>query len=84
MKLTNNMTHTVKITKKGNESTPSILRRFTRAVKLSGMIKRARSTRYAIRPKSDATKKKDALRRIAWQKDMEKQQKLGKIGNKSR
>ena len=73
------MAHVVKITKKGNESSSAVLRRFSRAVKLSGLVRRARDLQYAKRTKSPARQKKEALKRIAWQKDMERQRKLGKV-----
>lgn len=69
----------VKINKKENESTGSLLRRFTRAVKLSSVLTRARGRRYYESPKSEFQKKKDALQRIEWQNNMERQRKLGKI-----
>lgn len=69
----------VKINKKENESTGSLLRRFTRAVKLSSVLTRARGRRYYESSKSEFQKKKDALQRIEWKKDMERQRKLGKI-----
>jgi len=69
----------VQITKKENESTGSLLRRFTRALKLSSFLGRARGKRYYESPKSEFQKKKEALRRVEWQKDMERKRKLGKI-----
>ncbi|MBI5742905.1 MAG: hypothetical protein HZA25_03630 [Candidatus Niyogibacteria bacterium] len=73
------MAHVVKITKKGNESGAAVLRRFSKAVKLSGLVRRARAIQYAKRKKSATTKKKDALKRIAYGKGMERERKLGKI-----
>ncbi len=69
----------VQITKKENESTGSLLRRFTRAVKLSSLLTRARGRRYYEPGKSEFQKKREALRKVEWQKDMERQRKLGKI-----
>lgn len=69
----------VQITKKENESTGSLLRRFTRAVKLSSFLSRARGRRYYESPKSEFQKKREALKRVEWEKDMNKQRKLGKI-----
>lgn len=69
----------VKINKKENESTGSLLRRFSRAVKLSSVLSRARGRRYYESPKSDFQKKKEALRKIEWRENMERQRKLGKI-----
>lgn len=69
----------VQITKKENESTGSLLRRFTRAMKLSSFLTRARGRRYYEPAKSEFQKKKEALKRVEWQKEMDKQRKLGKI-----
>lgn len=69
----------VEIRKKENESTGSLLRRFSKAMQLSGFLSRAREKRYVVRQKSGYTIKKEALRRIAWEKNMQKLRKLGKI-----
>lgn len=69
----------VQVQKNDNESTGSLVRRFTRRVQRSGFLLRARSKRFYEPGKSDFAKKKDALQRVAWIKDMEKQRKLGKI-----
>ena len=69
----------VRITKKENESTGSLLRRFSRAVKLSGVLTHARGRRYYVAPKSEFQKKKDAIVKIEKRKEMEKLRKLGKI-----
>lgn len=73
------MIHNIKITKKNNESTAGLLRRFTRAVKSSDFLFYVRQSRTKERSKSGNTKKKEALRRLVWQKQMERQRKLGKI-----
>lgn len=69
----------VQVIKKENESTGSLLRRFTRAVKLSSFLTRARGRRYYVPQKSEYQEKKDALRRVELQKEMDKMRKLGKI-----
>lgn len=69
----------VKITKKENESTGSLLRRFSRAVKLSTVLTRARGRRYYEPKKSELQKKNEAIHRIQTRKEMERQKKLGKI-----
>ncbi|MEK7122162.1 MAG: 30S ribosomal protein S21 [Patescibacteria group bacterium] len=73
------MIHNIKITKKNNESAASLLRRFTRAVKSSGFLLNVRHAQRKERSKSEYTRKKEALRRLAWQKNMERQRKLGEI-----
>lgn len=69
----------VQIRKRENESTGSLLRRFTRAVKLSGLLIRARSRRYYEPPKSEFQQKREATRKIMWRKEILRQKKLGKI-----
>ena len=69
----------VEVRKRDNESTGSMLRRFTRMMQRTGFLMRARGERYYVPKKSDYQKKKEALRRIEWQKDMDRQRKLGKI-----
>lgn len=68
----------VEVRKRDNESAGSLLRRFNKMLQQSGFLVRARSGRYHTTLPSDYQKKKEALRRIAWQKDMEKMRKLGK------
>ena len=55
------------------------MRRFSKMGQLSGFLDRARKTRYRQRAKSDFTKKKEALRRVLWEREMRKKRKLGKI-----
>ena len=68
----------VKITKKETESTGSLLRRFSRAVKLSGVLAQARGRRYYEGQKSEFRKKKEALERIRRRKEGARLKKLGK------
>ncbi|OGF74775.1 hypothetical protein A3J56_01580 [Candidatus Giovannonibacteria bacterium RIFCSPHIGHO2_02_FULL_46_20] len=69
----------VQVIKKENESTGAMLRRFSKRVQLSRFVSRARSRRFYVPLGSDYTKKKEALRRVAWEKDMERTRKLGKV-----
>jgi len=71
----------IEVKKKDNESTGSVLRRFTKKSKSSGLARKARSLRFSDRAKSDFVKKKDALKRIQKQKEMKKLYKLGKLHN---
>lgn len=68
----------VKIRKRENESSGSLLRRFTKALQLSGFLERAKKNRHRQRSKSDYAKKKEALRRIDWEREMRRLRKLGK------
>lgn len=69
----------VEVKRKESESIGGLLRRFTRKIQRSKVLVEARSRQFRERSKSGFRKKKEALRRIAWQKDMAKQRKLGKI-----
>jgi len=67
------------VTKKQKESTGAFLRRFSRVVQQSGVLMRARNNQYRSRPKTERAQKKDAIRRIAKRREMDKLRKLGKI-----
>lgn len=67
------------VRKRQKESTGAFLRRFSRVVQQSGMLVRVRSLQYRTRPKTERAQKKDALRRIARRKEVEKLKKLGKM-----
>lgn len=54
----------VEVQRHGNENVGGLMRRFTRKMQSSGIIKRVRSLRYHQRNVSDAKQKKDALVRI--------------------
>ncbi|OGZ30801.1 MAG: 30S ribosomal protein S21 [Candidatus Niyogibacteria bacterium RIFCSPLOWO2_01_FULL_45_48] len=62
-----------------NESSSSALRRFTKKVQQAGLLSRAKKLRFHERKLSDFKKKKNALRRIARRREVEKLWKLGKI-----
>ena len=62
-----------------NETTSSALRRFTKRVQQAGVLSRARKIQFRARKLSDFKKRKNALRRIARRKEIEKLQNLGKI-----
>lgn len=65
--------------KKPGENSASLMRRFSRKAKDSGLVKKVRSLRYQERELSDFVLKKNALKRIEKQKERAKLQKLGKI-----
>lgn len=69
----------VKITKKNNENSVSVLKRFSRRVQESGVIVKVKSKRYAERMPSDYTKKKNKLKSLKKRADFQKQFKLGKV-----
>ena len=69
----------VGVRKRENESVGSLLRRFTRKIQRSKILIEARGRQFRARSKSDFKKKKEALKSIQWQENMERLRKLGKI-----
>ena len=59
------------------ESFDSLLKRFSRKVQQSGVVIRARKTRYYTRTKSKNLKRVSALRRLENQKKREEMKRLG-------
>ncbi|OHB23945.1 MAG: hypothetical protein A2542_02350 [Parcubacteria group bacterium RIFOXYD2_FULL_52_8] len=73
------MNVTVEVAKNQNESNTSVIRRFTKRVQDAGILKRARSLRYAKRSPSPYAKKKGALSKLTKRKEFEKLKRLGKV-----
>lgn len=69
----------VEIERNGNENTAGVMRRFSRKVQSSGVLKRVRGMRYHKRAKSDARKKKDALVRMERTEKFQELLKLGRV-----
>jgi ribosomal protein S21 len=69
----------VEVRKKENESTGSLLRRFTKRVQASGFLMRIRKSQYRLRPLSQYKKKKRAIHKIGKQKEISRLKKLGKL-----
>ena len=69
----------VEVRKKGSESTVSMLRRFSRRIRDTGMIRKLKGDRFYTRPKSELVKKEGALRRMKRREEFVKLYKLGKI-----
>jgi len=67
------------IERNGNENTAGVMRRFSRKVQSSGVLKRVRGLRYFKRQKSDARKKRDALVRIERTEKYNELLKLGRV-----
>ena len=74
----------VEVIKNNNENSTNLVRRFTKRVQGSGILKRVRSIRYAQRDFSKYVNKKQALKRIRKTKEIEKLKKLGKFVEKAR
>lgn len=69
----------VYVKKKNHETTPAMLRRFTRMVQQSGVLLQARKNARFAKSPNKVAKKKKALRRIIRRKDRERLEKLGRI-----
>jgi len=67
----------LEIKKQERETSQSLIRRFGKAVKESGILVRARKTRFKLRKKSPEAKKRGALRREQARKEYERIKKLG-------
>ena len=72
------------VKRKRTETFESLLRRFTKKVQASGRLLQARKIRFRIRPKSDAKKRADALRRIEITDEKEYLKKIGKLEEDTR
>lgn len=71
----------IEVTRGSNESNTSVLRRFTKRVQGSGLVRRTRNLRFHLRSQSELKKKKDALKRLKRRAEFERLWKLGKIKN---
>ncbi|MDP2910193.1 MAG: hypothetical protein Q8N58_00160 [bacterium] len=69
----------LEIKKEGRETSQNLVRRFSRRMKQSGILLRARKSRFKEKPKSKQMKKRSALRREELRKEYEQLEKLGKI-----
>lgn len=69
----------IEVSKNTNETNGSLLRRFSKKMQGSGILREVKRGRYFARPASTYTKKKSALHRLKKRAEMEKQKKLGKI-----
>lgn len=68
----------VAVDKNQNENNTSLIRRFTKRVQESGVLRRVRSIRYEERAKSDYVKKKNTLKVLRKRAKVEEYLRLGK------
>ncbi|MCC7469707.1 MAG: hypothetical protein IT284_01035 [Bacteroidetes bacterium] len=69
----------IEIKKGGSESSASIMRRFSKRVRESGIIKAVKDNRYASRKPSEFVTKKNALKKLERRTEFARLKKLGKI-----
>jgi ribosomal protein S21 len=67
----------LEVRRKEKESVQSLIYRFTKAIRESGILLRARERRFRQRPLNKRARKEKALRRLELQKHYEKLKKLG-------
>lgn len=72
----------IEVKKNPNENNSSVLRRFSRRIQESGIIRKIKGARYNVRKESKLKIKKSALKRMARRKEIEKLKKLGKMVTK--
>ncbi len=75
------MSINAEVTKSGNESTLSTIRKFSRRVQGTGLIRTVRGQRYFLRDSSKVVKKKRALKLIKRRAEFKKLVKEGKISD---
>lgn len=67
------------VVKSGSESTLSVIRKFSRRVQGTGLVKNARKTRYYERQKSKTVQKKRALKLLKRRAEFRQLVKEGKV-----
>lgn len=70
---------TIEVKKKERETSESLIRRFSRRVQQSGVLLRARRSRFRKDEKNKREKRLEALYKIKIRKEIEKLKKLGKF-----
>ena len=69
----------IEVRKRNNESSESLLRRFSKRVQQSGVLLRAKKRRFYEAPKNKHAARADALRRLAIREQREILRKMGKL-----
>lgn len=74
----------LEVKKQERETSQALIRRFTKGVQQSGILRRARDIQFFKKEKSPKMKKEAALRREEMKKEFKKLEKLGKLDFKKR
>ncbi len=69
----------IEVKKKDRETEESLIRRFTRRIQQSGVLKHARKIRFKEETKTKNQKRKEALYKSKIRKEIEKMKKLDKF-----
>ena len=73
-----------KVEKKEKENSQGLIRRFTKRIKQSGILLRARKNRFRVKPKSKPMAKRAALRKEELREEYKEMAKMGKLKNTRR
>lgn len=73
----------IQVKKKDNETTDSLIRRFSRRVQQSGVLMRARKSRFKFEEKSKSEKRKEALYKVKIRKEIDMLKKLDKFDDEA-
>ncbi|MDP4009002.1 MAG: hypothetical protein Q8P71_01065 [bacterium] len=74
----------IQVEREERESNQAVIRRFTKAVRASGIVQEAKKKQFRLRPKSEQMQKRSALRRLEKKQEHEKLYKLGKVDDSKR
>ncbi len=69
----------IEVRKNERETSSALIRRFTRKIQQSSILRRARSLKFQSRPESKLKKKVEAIKRVKAQRRMDYRRKMGKI-----
>ena len=73
----------IEVRKKDKETTESLMRRFSRRIQQSGVLVRARKTRFKNDEKSKTEKRQEALYKVKIRKEINALKKLGKFDDEA-
>lgn len=73
----------IEVKKKDRETAESLIRRFSRRIQQSGVLVRARRTRFRVDEKSKTKKREGALYKVKIRKEIDKLKKLGKFDDEA-
>jgi len=73
----------IEVKKKNKETAESLIRRFSRRIQQSGVLARARKTRFRLEEKSKTEKRQGALYKVKIRKEIDKLKKLGKFDDEA-
>jgi ribosomal protein S21 len=72
----------IEVKKTENETSASLIRRFTKKIQQSSLLKKAREQQFKKRPESNLVKKKKAIKNARSRNKWEYLKKLGKVEEK--